>query len=419
MDPYIWVVIISAIAAGFFALNSYSLRAYSRSKLEESHTGDLWKKRLETLDDNLLQIQLSISLCTSIAILSIAAGMMHMIGFASFIDIFIGLAISAGIVAIVAVAIPHSWANCASEEILAKTLPTILLIRYILYPVTAILLIFDVPIRRLSGHSDQDHETPEELRQEIIQAAADVAAEGGVDAQEVEMIESIMEFSETDAAEIMTPRTDIFALEASVSWIDAAKEICKAGHTRIPIYRDNIDNIVGIVYAKDLLEYVGATEYPKDLLCIARKPFYVPETKPLDGLLKEFKARKVHIAIVLDEYGGTAGLVSIEDVIEEIVGEIADEYDEAEAKQYKMVSSCAVEADGRLRVDEVNDLLDIELPEDEDFDTIAGFAVAELGYIPQPGECFKTNHVEVRIIDADEKKISRLRIEKIFAEATN
>ena len=413
MDPYIWIVVASAIFAGFFALNSYSLRVYSRSKLEDSLTGAKWKKRLELLDDKLLQIQLTISLCTSLSILTIAAGMIHVIGFASLAEIFTALGITAGIVAIVVVAIPHAWANCASEEILAKTLPVILAVRYLLFPITAILMICDVPIRRLAGHGDQDEENPDELRQEIIQAAADVAAEGGVDAQEMEMIESVMEFGETDAAEIMTPRTDIFALEANCDWVTAANDIFKAGHTRVPIYSENIDNIVGIIYAKDLLEYVGSSTCPTDLTTIARKPFYVPETKPLDDLLREFKTRKVHIAVVLDEYGGTAGLVSIEDVIEEIVGEIADEYDESEQKQFTMLSNVAAEVDGRLRVDELNDLLEVELPEDEDYDTVAGFAVAELGYIPQANETFTARSVTVKILEADEKKISRLRVEKI------
>jgi magnesium and cobalt transporter len=233
-----------------------------------------------------------------------------------------------------------------------------------------------------------------------------------VDAEEVEMIESVMEFGDTRAAEIMTPRTDVFALPVDTPWETAVSSIHHAGHTRVPIYEDNLDNIVGIIYAKDLLKFIGH-QPPSDLKSICRKPYFVPDSKCLDDLLKDFKTRKVHIAVVLDEYGGTAGVVTIEDVLEEIVGEISDEYDKTQDEQVLRVSEDTLDVEGRLRVDELNDELDIKLPDDENYDTVAGFAAAYLGYIPPAGEKFTAFGAEFTVLQADERKISQLRVKKI------
>ncbi len=150
---------------------------------------------------------------------------------------------------------------------------------------------------------------------------------------------------------------------------------------------------------------------PADLRGLIRKCYFVPETKSLDDLLKEFKLRKVHLAVVLDEYGGTAGLVSVEDVIEEIVGDISDEYDEAVPAAVERIDERTAEVDGRFYVDELNDALGLELPEDEDYDTIAGFVFSELGYIPTVGETLEAGDAKFTVLAADERKITRLRVE--------
>ncbi|MCD4824489.1 MAG: hemolysin family protein, partial [Phycisphaerae bacterium] len=419
MVPAIWIVAAAAILSGFFALNSFALRSFSRAKLEDVFAGSRGRKRLEFLDTHLESVRMTLSLCATMAYLTLLAGMLLLYagnGNLGGWQIFTAAAVSGAIIAIVGIAVPHAWARCAGEKVLAVTLPALIGLWLLLYPITAIMQAFDLPIRRLSGQvPDGDEDGQEEAKQEILQAAADGAAEGTVDAEEVEMIESVMEFSDLDTAQIMTPRTDIFALETGISWMDAAKQIHAAGHTRVPIYEDNLDNITGIIYAKDLLEYIGM-DHPPTLENICRKPFFVPETKTLNDLLREFKARKVHLAVVLDEYGGTAGLVSIEDVLEELVGDISDEYDIPEKQQLRRINETTVEVDGRLRVDELNDELEMELPEDEDYDTVAGFAIAELGYIPTQGETFQTANAKFSVLEADERKITKLRIEKLPPE---
>jgi putative hemolysin len=413
----IWLVAIATVLSGFFSLNGFALRSLSRARIDDAFGASNGRRRQETLEENLHPLQLTIAMCRVLANLLLVAGMIRLLALGeSRIDwpgIFVAIASAGGIIAIFGIAIPHAWASCSGEKILAATLPALMLLRYLLYPVTAVMQAFDLPIRRLAGAGEISEETEEEdAKQEILHAAAEGAAEGLVDEEEVEMIESVMEFGDIDAAQIMTPRTDIFALSDETTWLDAAREIHEAGHTRVPVYHDNLDNITGVIYAKDILKYVGVSE-PVELKAITRKPFFVPETKPLDDLLREFKSRKVHLAVVLDEYGGTAGLVSIEDVIEEIVGNISDEYDQAEDEQIRRINETTAEVDGRLRVDEFNDLMGTTLPEDEDYDTVAGFAIAKLGYIPAGGESLIADGVKIHILAADERRITKLRIAKL------
>ncbi len=412
VDPALWVAVIAAILSGFFALSGFSLRSFSRARLEEVVGAVRAQRMLTWLDPRLESLRLTLSLCRSLANLVLVAAVVHVFcrEQLDWPHLAAAVGIAGGIIAILGVGVPHAWADAAAERVLAAVLPVVLVVRVLLLPVVLVMQAFDVPIRRLTGSREEDED--ETAKQEIMQAASEGQAEGAVDADEVDMIESVMEFGDTDAAAIMTPRTDIFALPAETPWAEAAAKIHDAGHTRVPVYRENLDDIVGVLYAKDLLRHVG-DDNPPALESLVRKPFFVPETKPLDDLLREFKNRKVHIAIVLDEYGGTAGLVSIEDVLEEIVGDISDEYDPTKEKQIRRIDETTVEVEGRLRVDELNDELHLDLPEDEDYDTVAGFAVSELGYIPHRGESFSARGAEFTIQEADERKITKLRVKKL------
>ncbi len=419
MDPVsLWIVVSATILSGFFALNGFALRSISRARIEDAFSGPHGRRRQENLEAHLVCLQLTVTLCHVLANLLLVVGMVRLLNIGQqWSQVLLAIVMAGGVIAVFGIAIPHAWASYSGERILAVTLPLLMLLRIVLYPITAVMNAFNLPIRRLVGVRESTEETEEQdAKQEILQAAAEGAAEGLVDEAEVEMIESVMEFGDIDAAQIMTPRTDVFALPDDTTWIEAARRIFEAGHTRVPIYSKNLDNISGVIYAKDLLKFIG-TDSAVELGSVVRKPFFVPETKPLDALLREFKSRKVHLAIVLDEYGGMAGLVSIEDVIEEIVGDISDEYDTAEDEQVKRINETTVEVEGRLRVDELNDLLEVELPEDEDYDTVAGFAVAQFGYIPTAGEIIVADGVEITVLVSDERKISKLRIRKLEEES--
>ena len=417
MYAALWVVVLATIGSGFFSLLSFSLRSLSRSKLEEAFTGGRGRVRLVRLDAMLESLRLGCTLCRTIASLVLVAGMIELIQPAAWWGIVGAIAASAGLLAVFGVAIPHAWATHAAEKIVAATYPVLVVLRIVLAPLTIIMRAFDVPIRRLAGLEDESDQPGDEAKNEILLAASNGAAEGSVDRSEVEMIESVMEFRTTDAAEIMTPRTDMFALAEETPLGQAAQEIHDAGFSRAPIYQNSLDNITGMLYAKDLLAHASKEPGQTSLAEIARPCFFVPETITLDDLLREFKARKVHLAVVLDEYGGTAGLVSIEDVLEEIVGDISDEYDQARDEQVRRINETTVEVDGRLRIDELNDLLDIELPEDEDYDTVAGYAAAVLGYIPSADETFDAPQANFTVLEADPRRIVKLRVERIATES--
>jgi len=408
VDPLVWVAVLCMGLSGFFALTGYSLRAFRRSRLEEVLEDHPGKARLEVLDRHLWALRLNASLCRTISNVALVVVVGALFGW----RIIPTIAVSVGLIALFGIAIPHAWAAYADEQILAATLPVLLVLRRVMFPAIWLMQRLDVPIGRLTGIGDRDANNGGSAKQEILQAASDGQAEGAVDADEVEMIESVMEFGDTHAAEIMTPRTDIVALDAKTPWQEAVERIVDAGHTRVPVYTGDIDNIVGVLYAKDMLRLVGTGESVA-IGDLARKPFFVPETKALDDLLHEFKARKVHIAVVLDEYGGTAGIVTIEDVIEEIVGEIADEYDQSEPALMQRIDERTIEADGRMYIDDLNDALDLEIPEDAGYDTVAGLVFSELGYIPQIDETLHAFGADFAVLAADERKITRLRVKVV------
>jgi len=402
------VVILATALSGFFALTSYSLRAFRRLQLEESFKGKRGEDRLAWLEANLMPVRLMVSLFRALANLVLLVAMVRLLNGA-----VIGAAgVAAGVIAIFGVAIPHAWAAYAGERVLARVHALLVGCRYASYPVTAAMQAFDVPIRRLAGISDEEAENGNSAKQEILQAATEGRAEGAVNDQEVNMIESVMEFGDTHAGQVMTPRTDIFALPLETGWDESCARVVRAGHTRVPVYQENLDNIIGILYAKDLLRHVGGDQ-PPNLRGIMRKPYFVPETMALNDLLREFKARKVHMAVVLDEYGGTAGIVTIEDVLEEIVGEITDEYDRAQPALVKRIDRGTAEVDGRLHIDDLNDTFGLKIPEDEDYDTVAGFIFSELGFIPAAQETIEARGARFTVLSADERKINKLRVELI------
>ncbi|NLW86252.1 MAG: HlyC/CorC family transporter [Planctomycetes bacterium] len=411
-----WVVPICAILGSFFALAAISLRSFRRGQLEDAFEGKP-ARRLEQLDMHLQDLRLLASFCRSMCNLLLVVFMLFLLGAGDFgwADVGWALAISGAIIAVMQVAIPAAWASHSGEKILAAITPILLVVRYLLYPIVAAMASFEVPVRRLSGVPDAPVSNGESLKQEIIQAVEEGQAEGAVEPEEVEMIESVMEFGDTRCGEIMTPRTDIFAISADTPWQQAGHRISVAGHSRVPIYEGTLDNIIGILYAKDLLQHVGRNENV-DLRAMLRKPFFVPQTKPLDDLLREFKARKVHIAVVLDEYGGTAGLVSIEDVLEEIVGDIADEYDRPEPALMRRLDENSAEVDGRMYIDDLNDAMNLGIPEEEDYDTVAGFVFSELGYIPGIGESLTSHGAKFDVLDANERKINLLRVQRLVEE---
>ena len=245
------------------------------------------------------------------------------------------------------------------------------------------------------------------VTEEEIKTLVDAGEEGGVlEEEEKEMIYSIFELGDTLAREVMVPRIDMVAIEADASIDEALAVIMEAGHSRIPVYEGSIDNIVGILYAKDLLRYWNNRQ-DLQLKQLLREPYFIPETKKADELLQELQRRKVHMAIVVDEYGGTAGLVTIEDILEEIVGEIQDEYDTEEA-MVQMLGPGEAVFDGRIDIDDVNHLLDVNLPTEES-DTLAGLIYSRLGRVPVVGDRVQCEQVELVVTAVAGRRIKSVK----------
>ena len=233
-------------------------------------------------------------------------------------------------------------------------------------------------------------------------------AAGGVEEQERRMIRGVIALEDKTAREIMVPRIDMVAADIEDRVEDVARLVNESGFSRVPVFHENVDDIVGIVYAKDLLRVVYAGGKERTLTDLKRNASFIPESKRLDELLTEMKASRTHIAIVVDEYGGTAGLVTIEDLLEEIVGEIEDEYDNT-APRTEVISDDEVIMDGGLATAVLKDLFGFDA-ESEDFDTVGGFVMNRLGRLPQVGDELEAGRLRLRVVSMAGRRIRRLRV---------
>ena len=240
--------------------------------------------------------------------------------------------------------------------------------------------------------------------------------EGAIEAEEKEMLLSIFALDETVAREIMLPRIDIMALDIQTPLKEAIQLIHEAGHSRIPLYEESLDHIVGLVYAKDLITLNDKDIATRGLRSLMRPTYFVPETKKVLDLLRELRQRKVHMAVVVDEYGGTAGLVTIENIVEEIVGDIRDEYDAAEESLFEKITDSEYVVDARMSLDDLNDLLDVELPS-EDADTLGGLIYERLGKVPAAGETVRTDDLRLDVLSVTENRIGKVRVRRLDASA--
>ena len=270
----------------------------------------------------------------------------------------------------------------------------------------------NVLVRALGG---KDRPQAGYLSTEELKMLVETGSEqGGIEEDEKEMIHGVIELAETKVHQVMVPRIGIQAVEVNDPIDEVLEMIVQAGHSRVPVYEENLDNIVGILYAKDLLPYLMPGAAPAsqiDIRAIARPATYVPETKPVDELLHEMRANKRHIAIVVDEYGGTAGLITMEDVVEEIVGEIQDEYDSEESLVEPLTDEVAFRLDGRVSMDDLRDLFelsDTEEDEEDEYDTVGGFIVHRVGRIPLPGTVVPFRDVTLRVETAEPRRIAKV-----------
>jgi CBS domain containing-hemolysin-like protein len=255
------------------------------------------------------------------------------------------------------------------------------------------------------------------VTEEAIMTLVDAGEEGGlIEEEEKAMIYSIFRLGDTLARELMIPRMDILAFEAGTRPDEAADGLLEAGHSRAPVYSGTIDNVVGLLYAKDLLAALRREPQGKTVKDLLREAYFIPEAKKVDDLLEEMQARRVHMAIVVDEYGGTAGLVTIEDIVEEIVGEIHDEYDATEEPLFQRHPDGSTTFNGRIALDEAEEILGVELPQGES-DSLGGLMYNRLGRVPAPGESVDAGAVKLVVEQVSGRRIRKVRA--VAAEAAS
>ncbi len=261
---------------------------------------------------------------------------------------------------------------------------------------------------RLRGAPD----TTEELEHEIQELLEEGEEQGLISQHEERLINSIFDFRETVASEIMTPSAEMVLADRSASFLDLIRLITEEGYTRIPIFQDNQDQIVGILHAKDLLRFCIEDMAPDaGLEEFLNPPYFIPESKPITELLREFQARKTHMAIVTDEFGGVRGLVTLEDIIEEIVGEIDDEHDQEE-RELRVVDERTIIVDAKIDIEEVEDHFFVSLP-DGPYESVGGFLLHRLGRVPESGTVVNVPPLSFRVMTADPRRIRTVRIRKI------
>jgi putative hemolysin len=422
----ILIIVILTFLEGFFVAAEIALVSIRRSRVEQLiDEGNPGARRVRRLQDDpgrfLAVSQLGLTVigffASAFAAVSLAEGLTRVLagagvgeGTAQGLALIIVTVVLALFTIIFAELVPKTLALSSPERFaIALSLPVEFFARA-LGPVIALLTGVTRTITGFLGANvtNEAQITAEELRL-IVERGGE---QGVLEAEEEQMINAVIELGSRRVHEVMVPRIAIAAIQASATFDEAIETIIEHGHSRIPVYEESVDEILGILYAKDLLPILRDSSGPRpDLRAQLRTPVYIPESMTVDDLLHEFQRRKVHIAIVLDEYGGTAGLVTIEDLLEEIVGEIQDEYDTEEPMVVRL-SEDEARVDGRASVDELSELFDTQLDlEDEDeYDTVGGLIYHRIGGIPSPGDQVSVDGLMLTVETTDGRRVGKVLV---------
>jgi putative hemolysin len=422
----ILVLIALTLLQGFFVAAEIALVSVRHSRVDQLvEEGSGAARRLRRVLDDPGRFLAVVQLCLTVlgffasafAAVSIADGIQGLLetaGVATANAEFVAIAVVTVILALFTIVfaelVPKTLALAHPERYALSLSRPIDFLGRILGPVVRLLTWVTRTITRALGSevSSDAQITAEELRL-IVERGGE---QGVLEAEEEQMINAVIELGERRVHEVMVPRVSIVGIKVTATFEDAIDVVVAEGHSRIPAYEESIDEVVGILYAKDLLPYLKSDAAPRpSLRTLLRPPVLVPESMTIDDLLHELQRRKVHIAIVLDEYGGTAGLVTIEDLLEEIVGEIQDEYDVEEPMVVRL-SEHQARVDGRADVDELRELFDVELElEDEDeYDTVGGLIYHRIGGVPSPGDTVAVNGLTLTVETTDGRRVGKVLV---------
>jgi len=416
------LTIIGLVLSCFSALGAKSLSDFSKRRFQEfyqhrtnSHVAHAIKKHHKRA---VMAAQTTLHFCLSLAVIGCIFWILgereppcrerNPLEWAGVAAVLIGVVI------ILVVWIPATFAKLWAAPIVYYGWPVWRFLTLCLYPLEWAAGFFDAFFVRLSGIRP-DVTDEEQFSEEIMTIVTEGHRDGLLEDDAREMIESVIELSDVVVSEIMTPRTDMCSMSKSFSWEEMLKFVIKVPHSRFPVYDANRDDIIGVIIAKDLLAELAkpSPESRAPWTTLLREPRFVPETKPVSSLLQEFQQYHAHLVIVLDEYGGVSGVVTLEDILEEIVGEIVDESDPETVDGISELGDDAYQVLGKVHIDELNDRLGIGFPEDDDYDTIAGFLLDRMGRVPVQGETHDYDGIRITVVAATRRRIEAVRIEPL------
>ncbi|MCB0046268.1 MAG: HlyC/CorC family transporter [Caldilineaceae bacterium] len=415
VDPLPWILLAISIILIIFAsgIEIAYVGVNRRQTREKAAAGDRTAQQIELLLNNPDQLLLSSMLLKTGGLLgggmSVLLWMQQARGLAALILLPAGLWLSLAALQVLS----RVYAQRHPDAVASALAPFVNVVMTLLWPAAALLQRMGLQL------SDSAAEMPEEsifLTEAGLRFLIDMREEGdAVKETERQMIANILDMEETVAREIMVPRIDMVALEINTPLREALDVIIEAGHSRIPVYEESADNILGFLYAKDLLNCFQQNETNRPIRELLRPAYFVPVSKTLDTLFAEMQKNRIHIALVIDEYGGTAGLITIEDIIEEIMGDIEDEYDAESEALIQAVANHAYLLNARLGLDELTELLEIDAPE-EDVDTLGGLIYSLCGDIPEAGESLSYQDWTFTVLTVDGRRIEQIRAERHKAQ---
>ena len=421
----ILVILLLILVNGFFVAAEIAFVSVRRTRLDElAESGDRRAKRAQRLMRDpgrfLAVIQVAItflgalaSAVAAVSVVTLVAAPLRQIPLIAAQAETLALLLVTFVVSVVSIVlgelIPKGLALASPDRIALLVSGPIALFARIVSPLVAVLVLLTKVISKPFGIDPT--RTPELSAAEIRLIVEQGSQQGVLEAEEEQMISAVMSLSDSKLHEVMVPRIDIVAIDQEASFDDAVALVLNEGHSRTPLYQESVDHIVGILYAKDLLRIIAAGGPRPRLRDIMRPALFVPESQSVDDLLHELQRRRVHMAIVLDEYGGTAGLVTIEDLLEEIVGEIQDEFDEEEPMKVVVRDGEAI-LDGRADIDQLGTLVDpaLELEDDEEYDTVGGFVYHRIGRVPVVGDSIAVEPFTITVVKVTGRRVGKVRV---------
>jgi putative hemolysin len=419
-EDIVLIVVIAVLlaASGLLALAETSLVRMSRIKAkslaDEKRRGAKQLARLVEQPAKFLNpILLLVLICQLVSATLVGVVAAHLLGG---LGVLVGAAFEVIVIFVFFEAVPKNWAVHNPERAALLSAPVVTTL--VRFPPIRVVSSFLIGLANLiigrPASEDEDAIRPSYITDSELKAMADVAHEENViEGGEREFIHSVIDFGDTVVREVMVPRPDMVAVEAETTITNALETALAAGYSRLPVHEQQIDDVVGIAYTKDLVRAERAGKGEQPVSGNARPPVFIPESKEVSALLRQMQEEKFHMAIVVDEYGGTAGLVTLEDLLEELVGEIVDEFD-VEGPEVEQLDDGSVIVSARYSVDDADDLLDAELPKGA-WDTVGGLMMDLVGRVPDSGDVVESDGFRFTALEVRGRRIGRIRIERTVA----